>query len=226
MGDETLLSQDGGDWTVSAAALYLLRTLSESHTKDNPVGDQLFPCCGHCMWDIEGNEDVVIVGCPNGADFEVIHDGNEIIIGSAPARIYRIPLSDWRAAVCDFSDAVRSFYAASSPKQPADQDEAKGFRNSWMNGTVGGHWRIPGETPCMACVTGWGAAVLRPYTGPIGMHCPPGGDRMYRDSFRPRRHSIRLRDRDYARASAYFVTIKAEGTGEIETRGEWDGSVE
>src|SRR6516165_5995980 len=86
IGDDVLLDPTTGkDLTVSAAALYLLRTLSVPHTKDAPVGDQLFPCCGFNMYEVAELEDVVIYGCPNGEDFEVFHDvgGAGVIVRAA-----------------------------------------------------------------------------------------------------------------------------------------------
>lgn len=73
LGEDVLLDTNGRDLTVSAAALYLLRTLSVPHTRELPVGDHLFPCCGFAMRDIPGERDVAICGCPNGEDFEVLH---------------------------------------------------------------------------------------------------------------------------------------------------------
>ncbi len=64
------------DVTASAAALYLLRTLSVPHTKAVGVADQLFPHCGFCMFDDPGKEDVIILGCNVGEDFEVLHAAN------------------------------------------------------------------------------------------------------------------------------------------------------
>jgi hypothetical protein len=128
VGKDTLVSPNDGDWTVSAAALYLLRTLSEPHTKSSPVGDHLFPCCGFAMFDVEGQEDVLICGCPSGIDFQVIREGKEVVLIGPDSGARRLQWSDWRKAVCEFSDAVQSFYAASSPKQPFDEEDAKGFR--------------------------------------------------------------------------------------------------
>ena len=45
------------EWTLSAAAIYLLRTLERDHTPANRVGDHLFPCCGHTIYADEGCED-------------------------------------------------------------------------------------------------------------------------------------------------------------------------
>lgn len=57
IGNDVLLTPGTGmNRTVSAAALYLLRTLSVPHTKDAPVGDHLFPCCGFSMYDVIDQE--------------------------------------------------------------------------------------------------------------------------------------------------------------------------
>jgi len=50
--------------------------------------------------------------------------------------------------------------------------------------------------------------MLRPYTRPVG-------DIMPYDRFRHHRRTLRLRDRDYTRAAAYFVTIRAVGDGDL-----------
>jgi hypothetical protein len=60
--------------TLSAAALFLLRTLSRPHTAAAPVGEHLFPCCGFCMYEVPGAEDVLILGCSKGVNFDVEHE--------------------------------------------------------------------------------------------------------------------------------------------------------
>jgi hypothetical protein len=124
--DEVLLDTAGKDVTVSAAALYLLRTLSVPHTKAAPVGDHLFPCCGFAMWEIPGQEDVAVCGCPNGEDFEVLHavNGVGVVVRAADGGAWQIGWAEWRAAVFGFADRVSGFYAACSPKQPAEEDAA------------------------------------------------------------------------------------------------------
>lgn len=118
----------GPEVTVSVAALYLLRTLTAAHSKQAPVGDHLFPCCGFAMWDV-GEPDVVISGCPSGVDFEVLHGGDdtEVLVHADDGRDWRIQRWEWRAAVFEFADRVSGFYAASSPKRPSDDDVA-GYR--------------------------------------------------------------------------------------------------
>jgi hypothetical protein len=117
-----------GDWTVSAAVLYLLRTLSLPHTKAQPVGDHLFPYCGHSFFEVAGQDDVPITGCNSGIDFEVVEDRDTFLITAEDGRSHRVGILEWRAAVCGFSDTVQAFYVSSSPKVPADEFERQSFR--------------------------------------------------------------------------------------------------
>jgi hypothetical protein len=129
VGSDVLLDAAlGPEVTVSAAALYLLRTLTAAHSKQGPVGDHLFPCCGFAMWDV-GEPDVVISGCPNGVDFEVLPGGDntEVLVRAEGGREWRLQQSEWQAAVFEFADCVSGFYATSSQKQPSADDEA-GYR--------------------------------------------------------------------------------------------------
>jgi hypothetical protein len=135
--DDALVAQNDGDWTVSAAALYLLRTLSPSQLKDERwcSHEHLFPHCGHSMIDIESEDDVIIVGCSNGIHFDVVRDGDTIRITRMSGQThqvrsgqtYHVGFEGWRDAVCAFSDAVQSFYAASSTKRPCGEQETRGF---------------------------------------------------------------------------------------------------
>ncbi len=120
---------------VSAAALYLPRTLSTDHTEGTPVGDQLIPCCGHGMIAVQGSDDVLIVGCPYGLDWEVRHEGADVVLQTHMGTEVVIPRADWRAAVLMFADTVEAFYVVSDIKQPYDAEDAAGyeaFRAEWV----------------------------------------------------------------------------------------------
>lgn len=124
---ETLVSPSEGDATVSAAAIYLLRTLEREHTKEHPICDHLFPCCGHALYDT-GDADVAISGCLNGSDVFVAHnDDSTLRITTAAGNSYFVAETEWRQTVHIFSDAVRAFYDRSLPKTPADEVDADGF---------------------------------------------------------------------------------------------------
>ena len=66
------------DATISATALYLLKTLTENHIIN--TDNQMLPCCGHLMIPKETLDNVTILGCPNGIDWSVIHDENSVIL--------------------------------------------------------------------------------------------------------------------------------------------------
>lgn len=120
----TLIAEKDGIWTVSAAALYLLRTLLRPHVRNENL-TQLFPCCGNGLFEGEDGE-VVIVGCNSGVDFNVVHDGGEVVIAGADGREHFVEADVWRSAVCQFSDLVQGFYDCSAPKDPGD--DAPAFR--------------------------------------------------------------------------------------------------
>jgi hypothetical protein len=124
---QVLVQASDGDWAVSAAALFLLRTLSRPHTKQSPVGDQLFPHCGMVICEVQG-ADAFVFCCDRGVDFEVLHVEGGIALTAPDGRCFSIAASEWREAVVGFSDAVQDFYVTSSPKQPTDTDDAKGFQ--------------------------------------------------------------------------------------------------
>ncbi len=128
-GDVLSDGTQGRSLTLSAAALFLLRTLSRPHTSASRVGGHLFPCCGFCMYDVPGESDVVIVGCPNGEDFEIDHqeEGATILVRAVDGREWPVNPDAWRAAVFAFADAVSDFYASSPPRCPTPDDSA-GFR--------------------------------------------------------------------------------------------------
>jgi hypothetical protein len=125
---DALVQPSDGVWTVSAAALYLLRTLSQPHTKAQRITEYLFPCCGNGIFDVEGQDDVLILGCNSGIDFEVVQVENEVYIRPQSGIAHSVSVSDWSRAVCEFSDAVHAFYTASSPKVPADDFEQRSYR--------------------------------------------------------------------------------------------------
>lgn len=125
-GDRLLGEEKGRNLTVSAASLYLLRTLSVSHTRESPVGEHLFPCCGFCFYAVPGEPDVVVSGCPNGEDFEVLLRGEDVAIRATDGCEWSVDRTIWREAVFAFADRVSEFFAACSPKQP-DPDDANGF---------------------------------------------------------------------------------------------------
>jgi len=123
-GESVLADPVARNVTVSASALYLLRTLSRSHSAEERVADHLFPCCGFVMYASPEPADVTIVGCPSGHDIEVLHaeSGSSIVLRGSGGREWRVHSESWREAVFKFCDCVAEFYSACEPKRPSEED--------------------------------------------------------------------------------------------------------
>ena len=118
------------DATVSATALYLLKTLTEDHIshRDN----QLLPCCGFCLLPNEALDSVRILGCGQGVDWTVLHEGEQVRLRLDDGYECTVPLADYRAEVFRFADRIAAFYAACTPKvPPEDPWERSGYRAFW-----------------------------------------------------------------------------------------------
>ena len=114
------------EWCVSAAALYLLRTLEEDHRLPTPrVPEQpwgpLIPCCGHALY-ANGERSVTILGCPNGDDLEVIHAGDRVRLRNTDDESASATAADWRDAVLSFASSVEAVYASAAPKRLTEED--------------------------------------------------------------------------------------------------------
>lgn len=124
----TLGTVDDGEWCVSAAAVHLLRTLTESHTDNAPIAEHLIPCCGHCIIPPDEQDgDVTFMECNQGIDWQIIHNGDTVQMILPDGHTATVKLADWRTAVIRFADTVKDFYALSAPKRPSDDWEEKGF---------------------------------------------------------------------------------------------------
>lgn len=129
----TFVKPEDGIWTLSAAGLYLLRSLRESHSAANRIaeGNSLFPCCGFFVAMIGIRFPVLCSGCPNGVDVEIAHSGDSVHLSSAAAST-SLPSTAWRSAVVAFASSIRDFYLASVPKAPiADEQVCEGWEALW-----------------------------------------------------------------------------------------------
>ncbi len=119
--------------TVSATAIFLMRTLDSDHTKDEPVADHLLPCCGHGMYGLDRGKNVAIIGCPSGFNFWVQRQGDGVELKLEGGQREVFPAAEWRRAVLAFADAVARVYGESPPREPSG-DDGEGwtaFRREW-----------------------------------------------------------------------------------------------
>ncbi len=116
--------------TVSAASLYLLRTLTENHIIHN--GEAMLPCCGHSMFANDDLRSVDIYGCSNGIDWSAIHEDGKIKLVTEADKITFIDIDDYRDEVYAFANKVEAFYKKCSPKNmPTDEFERNGYIAFW-----------------------------------------------------------------------------------------------
>lgn len=118
------------DATVSATALYLLKTLTEEHIIHTDI--QMLPCCGHFYIADKNLENVIISGCDNGIDWTVKHSGNNVILILESGTEVIIPLEEYREEVYKFADKIEGYYKLCSPKNvPNDEFERNGYIAFW-----------------------------------------------------------------------------------------------
>ena len=118
--------------SASAAALRMLKTLTEDHEVASGGGEQMLPCCGHFMLANEEMDTVSIIGCDNGIDWTVRHEDGGIRLITATGRQVVIDPTLYCSDVLEFSDAVEEFYESSSPKiLPENEIDREGYQAFW-----------------------------------------------------------------------------------------------
>lgn len=118
------------DATVSAAALYLLKTLTENHVIH--TDNQLLPCCGFSIFANDALDNVIIAGCDNGIDWSVFHDGDKVILVLEDGTRDEIRIDEYKKAVFAFADKVEGFYKSCAPKKlPRNKIDREGYIAFW-----------------------------------------------------------------------------------------------
>ena len=118
------------DCTVSATALYLLKTLTENHIIHKDI--QMLPCCGHFYIPDEKLENVYISGCGRGIDWTVKHHNSDVILIPENGMAITVPLAEYRHEVYQFADKIENYYKLCSPKKiPEDKFSRDGYIAFW-----------------------------------------------------------------------------------------------
>ena len=121
------------DITVSAACLYLLRTIDDDHIPELSVaeGNWLFPCCGFSVFPDRGRYKVCCLGCNTGTDVFVKHVGPQVVL-TRDGQDIRTSKTEWTAAILELVEQVENFYADCTPKVEIDNDlDREGWGLFW-----------------------------------------------------------------------------------------------
>ncbi len=127
--DDTVIGDDY--YCVSAAAMQLMRTVLCDHFRSEEY--QMLPCCGHFMLaEGEDMQTVCISGCPNGTDFNVQHEGENILLWLADGSGCTVPFDEYRDAAIAFAAQVEQVYTASPQRSVPDEEPGKsGYIAFW-----------------------------------------------------------------------------------------------
>lgn len=134
LGDVVILDRqdDRYHWTVSAMALFLLRSLDRDHLPNVPVGEHLIPCCGHTFYYMEADDSLHIPGCGTGVNYWVKHEAGQVLLETAGGHRQTLSFDAYKAEVLAFVDEVERFYQSSQPKHPIPDDyERLGYEMFW-----------------------------------------------------------------------------------------------
>lgn len=128
IGEQLVMQHSDGDgWSVSAAAILLLRTLTLDHCPEAPLNENLVPCCGTAVSMKPGPEDPYISGCPFGFNWWVRRSGDRVRLETAEGAEVEVSIEQWRDAVFRFADSVKGLYASSVPKVFPIEYEEPGY---------------------------------------------------------------------------------------------------
>ncbi len=120
--------------TISATGLYLLRSLENNHLIGNE--EHMLPCCGHAMYANKTLDTVEIIGCPNGVDWSIVHDGGKVKFMTESGYVSEVIVTEYRGAVMKVVSEVESFYQVSSdkilPDNELDRQGYLAFWNEWI----------------------------------------------------------------------------------------------
>lgn len=75
---------------------------------------------------------VDICGCPNGIDWSVYHENDEIVLMTEFGNTTKISRNHYQQTVFDFADKIEAFYNKSNPKKLSKDDfDRNGYIAFW-----------------------------------------------------------------------------------------------
>ncbi|HYD21946.1 MAG TPA: hypothetical protein VEB40_10770 [Flavipsychrobacter sp.] len=128
IGNEMLSEEKDGEWTLSAVALNLLRSLKPGYSGEDQIEDFIVPCCGKPYTD---GTNVRLLGCNQGIYWEMTREGKNIRHKTPAGTEVVISLEDYKKIVFAFADEVENFYKKSKPKDLSRTGYTEAWRLMW-----------------------------------------------------------------------------------------------
>lgn len=132
IGQEIISNEDSGSWALSAAGLYLLRSLEQDCEFDQ-FSNQLVPCCGHFIIPNDNGENfVTIIGCPNGVDWKIKHVDKWVTFESIKGNTGQLSFEAYKRMIIHFTNEIETFYGDPKLKViPEEEFDRLGFEQFW-----------------------------------------------------------------------------------------------
>lgn len=133
IGSEILHTEDDTSLTVSAASLFLLRSLQKNCGFEE-FHNLMMPCCGHSIFlNGEDPKSVHVLGCPGGVDWKTTHHGEMVELETHSGSKALIPFERFKNIVLQFVRDVEEFYGSPENKVP-DEDVyyRRAFESFWI----------------------------------------------------------------------------------------------
>ena len=124
--------ENGGNWCVTASAIRFMQSVTDNHFFG--AGEQMIPCCGFYMIPSDDGKTVQICGCPNGVDFDVLHEGNGVTIRTPDDRTFLVDFTEYKNAVLSYAEQVEQFIRSSPErilKDDFDKNVYAAFQTEW-----------------------------------------------------------------------------------------------
>lgn len=115
--------------TISSTAIYLLKSIEKNYIALNE-DNYLLPCCGNIFIPNDAMDEVHIIGCPNGIDWNIIHQDGNVVIKSIAGVEVVLTLNEYKNIVFEFVDEVIGFYNSCSTKI-SSEDDVDGYEAFW-----------------------------------------------------------------------------------------------
>jgi len=132
IGDKVIDDGVTEDWSVSAGAYYMLKSLYHDHLAGGDTN--LRPCCGHFMVIDEKTNELFIMDCSYGLDWSVTHENGMVKLSVDENTQTVLPFEEYKSIIFEFADTIKSFYDKCSPKTPTGKDfEVKAYQRFWRD---------------------------------------------------------------------------------------------
>lgn len=133
IGMEVLNTENDLSLTLSAAGLFLLRSL-QNNCDFEEFDNLMVPCCGNFIsLNDEDPASVIVQGCREGVDWSTKHRDDMVELETPSGTKVLIPFDRYRNTVLRFVCEVESFYGPPENKVSSDDDYFRlAFERFWL----------------------------------------------------------------------------------------------